>query len=291
MKLGIIGGSGLYDIEALQEAEWITVDTPFGPPSDQYLRGRLGRIETVFLPRHGRGHRLLPAEINHRANILGFRQLGVERVIAFNAVGSLRDDLHPRDIVIPDQYFDRTKRGGDHTFFGDGIAVHVGFGDPLCPQLRADLLQAARRVLARENEAKKAVDGGTYVNMEGPAFSTRAESLYYRRCGFDLIGMTGLAEAKLCREAGLCYAAAALVTDYDCWHETEEDVSARTVIEHLLANVRTAQEILLDLGDGLPEESDCACRQALDQAVLTPRELWPQATYERLKLLLDRMPA
>lgn len=287
MKLGVIGGSGLYDIKELQDQAWVEVDTPFGKPSDSFLQGRLGNIETCFLPRHGRGHRLLPMEINHRANIMGFRQLGVRHIIAFNAVGSLRENLHPRDIVIPDQYFDRTKRGGEHTFFGDGIAAHVAFGDPLCPQLRADMLTVTRKVIEKEQSGKQVLDGGIYVNMEGPAFSTRAESLYYRSCGFDVIGMTGLAEAKLCREAGICYATAAMVTDYDCWHDTEEDVSAKTVIEHLMANVNTAQNILLEIGLTLSGKRTCSCNRALENAVLTSREAWPKDTYERLKLILD----
>jgi 5'-methylthioadenosine phosphorylase len=215
--LGVLGGSGLYRLDGLEAVEPIELDTPFGVPSAAYRRGRARDADIVFLPRHGDGHRLLPSEINHQANIHGFLQLGVRQVLSFTAVGSLREDIRPRDIVLPDQYVDRTKQ--NHTFFGDGVAAHVPFGDPVCPALHRI---AAHLATERLPGPARVHQGGTYVNIEGPAFSTRAESQMYRTLGFDIVGMTSLPEAKLAREAGLCYAAVALVTDYDCWRAAEE---------------------------------------------------------------------
>ena len=279
-KLGVIGGSGLYDMAGVGPLEPVSVQTPFGSPSDAFLRGTVGETELYFLPRHGRGHRLLPSEINHRANIYGFKLLGVRSILSLSAVGSLREDVKPRDILIPDQYFDRTRRTA--TFFGDGLAAHVPFGDPICPALRGLLCETTARVLADSGASLH--DGGTYVNMEGPAFSTRAESQFYRRMGWDVIGMTSLPEAKLCREAQICYAVAALVTDYDCWHEGE-DVHVEMVVEHMRANTRVARQIVQEAAHGLPVERTCPCASALSGAVMTSPEACPSAAQEILDVL------
>lgn len=281
--LGVIGGSGLYDMADVGSLESVSVQTPFGSPSDAFLRGAVGNTEVYFLPRHGRGHRLLPSEINHRANIYGFKVLGVRRILSLSAVGSLREDVKPRDILIPDQYFDRTRRNA--TFFGDGVAAHVPFGDPICPEFRGLLIETAARVLADDGDAGAVLhDGGTYVNMEGPAFSTRAESRFYRRMGWDVIGMTSLPEAKLSREAQICYAVAALVTDYDCWHEGE-DVHVEMVIEHMRANTRIARRVVQETAQCLPMERACACASALSGAVMTRPEACPPAAQEILNVL------
>lgn len=291
MKLGVLGGSGLYALEGLQDVREICLDTPFGTPSDAYVQGGLGETDVVFLPRHGRGHRLAPSEINHRANIHGLKQLGVTRVISVSAVGSLKEGLRPRDIVLPDQYFDRTKRGAEaQTFFGEGVVAHVGFGDPTCLTL-GDLCEAVCRQAATGPEASEGVQvhrGGTYVNMEGPAFSTRAESNVYRTCGFDVIGMTGLFEAKLCREAELCYQPISMVTDYDCWHESEEDVSVAMLLEHLHANTRLAKVVIRGVAAGLSELGECACSRALAMSIVTAREAIPAEARARLELLIGR---
>ena len=260
------------------------METPFGDPSGAYLQGALGDTEVAFLPRHGAGHRFLPSEINHRANIYGFKALGVNTILSFTAVGSLREEIRPRDIVLPDQYVDRTKQ--NHTFFGDGIVAHIPFGDPVCPALHALLAGEAPAVLARTaGPQAKLHRAGAYVNMEGPAFSTRAESETYRRLGFDVIGMTSLPEAKLSREAGICYAAAALVTDYDCWHESE-DVNVGMVVENVRANTTFARELLAAVAAGLTGKSECACSRALQGAVMTDPASIPQETARRLALIL-----
>ncbi len=286
MKIGVIGGSGLYTLEGLEQVDFAGVETPFGAPSDKYAHGWLGGREVYFLPRHGRGHKLLPSEINHRANICGFKQLGVEAVLSISAVGSLREELRPRDVVLPDQYFDRTKQWRNQTFFGDGIVAHVAFGEPTCPVLRAQLAAAVGGVVAGTPQHVHV--GGTYVNMEGPAFSTRAESQVYRKLGFDVIGMTSLPEAKLCREAEICYQALAMVTDYDCWHATEEAVTVEIVIQHLLANTQLARTVLQRLVPALPAHRTCACGTALKDALLTSREAITPAERERLRPLLAR---
>lgn len=279
MKLGIIGGSGLYEMKALKDIQPIHVDTPFGPPSDAYFHGKLGSTDVFFLSRHGRGHRKLPSEINHRANILGFKLLGVERVVGFSAVGSLREDLRPRDIVIPDQFFDRTKKSLEHTFFGGGIVAHVPFGEPVCAELRGVLHSITSALMA----GKKAYaglqvrNGGTYVNMEGPAFSTKAESSVYRQLGFDIIGMTSLPEAKLCREAEICYANLSMVTDYDCWHESAETVSIEMILENLKANVAIAYDILADLIKNIKPAKKCKCGCALNNAIVTAPDAIPES--------------
>lgn len=290
MKLGIIGGSGLYEMEGLTEVHERSLTTPFGVPSDALICGRLGACEVYFLPRHGRGHRLLPSEINHRANIYAFKALGIDQVVSISAVGSLREELRPRDVVLPDQYYDRTKSSVGHTFFGHGVVAHVSFGDPVCPAL-GDLVEQAVTSELADDKALSDIHlhrGGTYVNMEGPAFSTRAESNVYRKLGFDVIGMTSLAEAKLCREAELCYQPVAMVTDYDCWHVAEEGVSVDMIIGHLLANVALAKKIIRRLAARLSEKRNCACGSALKQAIMTAPAAIPAEARERLELLIGK---
>ncbi len=290
MKLGIIGGSGLYELEGLTDVKEEDLSTPFGEPSDSYICGKIGDRELCFLPRHGRGHRLLPSELNHRANIFGFKALGVERIVSVSAVGSLNEDLRPRDVVLPDQYFDRTKRSADHTFFGQGVVAHIGFGEPTCADLRRILLEVSKKIAGASNEAEnvKVVDGGVYVNMEGPAFSTKAESNTYRKLGFDVIGMTSLAEAKLAREAEICYQALAMVTDYDCWKESEEAVSVEMVVENLNANSSLAKQIIKELLPVLPSERKCDCGDALSAALMTALEAIPEEAKARLGPILEK---
>lgn len=288
MKIGVIGGSGLYELEPLEDKKEQKIATTLGEPSDCYISGRIGDVEVFFLPRHGRGHRLLPTEINHRANILGFKILGVEKVLSVSAVGSLREELRPRDIVLPDQYFDRTKAAGEHTFFGQGLVAHVSFGEPACREMRASVRKAAEKVVGDRRLDVRVNDGGTYVNMAGPAFSTRAESHAYRHLGFDIIGMTSLVEAKLCREAELCYQAMAMVTDYDCWRESEESVTVEMVIGHLMANTTLAKDILVELLPELARERTCSCGSSLQSAIITDKALVPAATLERLAPIVGK---
>jgi 5'-methylthioadenosine phosphorylase len=290
MSIGVIGGSGLYDLEGLQEVESRTLETPFGQPSDAYVRGKLGGHEVYFLPRHGRGHRLLPSEINHRANIFGFKALGVERIVSVSAVGSLKEDIHPRDIVLPDQYFDRTKKSAEHTFFGQGIVAHAPFGEPACAALRRHVGEVCRRTVERQSPRPEVGvhAAGTYVNMEGPAFSTKAESFFHRRMGFDVIGMTSLAEAKLCRESEICYQAMAMVTDYDCWHDTEEPVTVEMIVSHLMANTHLAKEILREVITSLPPKRECGCGQAMAGAIFTSAAAMPADRKRALAPLLRK---
>ncbi|MDG1357799.1 MAG: S-methyl-5'-thioadenosine phosphorylase [Akkermansiaceae bacterium] len=280
--IGIIGGSGLYEIDGFEQTEQRHIETPFGDPSDALVGGSMAGRQVWFLPRHGKGHRLLPHEINHRANIWALRSVGVRWLLCVTAVGSLKQEYAPRDIVLPDQYFDRTSRREHHTFFGNGIVAHIGFGDPVSEGLRAILSEAARQQGATVH------DGGTYVNMDGPAFSTRAESEANRQLGFDVIGMTNLPEAKLAREAEIALATLCMVTDYDCWHQEEEDVSAQTVIGHLHANSANAKEILARAVDSIPTEVNWPEHNALASALMTPRELWPADTVERLRPVLEK---
>jgi 5'-methylthioadenosine phosphorylase len=279
--LGIIGGSGLYDIEGLEERREVAVETPFGAPSDPYLTGVLDGVRVAFLARHGAGHRLLPSEINYRANIHGFRQLGARHLLGFSAVGSLRDDIHPGDLVLPDQYFDRTK-GRPATFFGDGLVAHAAFGDPVCPCLGEALAQTLGELGATHHR------GGTYVCIEGPMFSTRAESVFYRALGASVIGMTNLPEAKLAREAEMCYASLALATDYDCWHASEAAVSVDAVLKVFRQNIATARRAIRGLVRRFPPAGTCACQSALEGAVMTAPERIPAEARERLALLLAR---
>jgi 5'-methylthioadenosine phosphorylase len=282
--IGIIGGSGLYDMEGLEEREEIKVTTPFGDPSDVFVAGRLHGRRVYFLARHGRGHRILPTELNHRANIHAMRSLGVRWIIAVTAVGSLRERYRPRDIVLPDQFFDRTSRREQHSFFGRGIVAHVAFGEPICTRLHGILAAAARD----QHEEGAVHVGGTYVNMDGPAFSTRAESEVNRQLGFDIIGMTNLPEAKLAREAEISLATLAMITDYDCWKVEEEPVNARTVINHLMANAEAARKIVSAAIAGIPGQPDWESHRALDTALVTDRALWPEDTVASLRVILER---
>jgi len=280
--IGVIGGSGLYELEGLTDIEEIKVKTPFGEPSDVFISGQFGGRRVCFLPRHGRGHRILPSELNHRANIWGLRSLNVRWIIAVTAVGSLREEYRPRDIVLPDQFYDRTSRRAEHTFFGNGIVAHVEFGDPVCTQLRDLIFETTEKL------GKTVHNGGTYVNMDGPAFSTRAESEANRKLGFDLIGMTNLPEAKLAREAEIALATMAMITDYDCWKVEEDNVNAHSVIEHIQANAASAREILEKLIPLVPTEPDWPEHKSLDNALFTPRENWPTNTAEALRPILSR---
>ncbi len=278
--LGFIGGSGLYDIEGLTDRQEVEVSTPFGDPSDPIITGNLEGVRVAFLPRHGRGHRISPTEIPVRANIYALKSLGVERILSVSAVGSLKEELRPLDLVIPDQIIDRTKSRVS-TFFGDGLVAHVGFADPFCPDLRRDALDAAHGLTTVH-------DGGTYVVIEGPQFSTRAESALYRSWGADVIGMTALPEAKLAREAEICYATLAFVTDYDVWREAEEDVSVEMVVANLMKNVETARAIIRNVTTRVSAERKCGCGTALETAIITSRDLIPRDTRERLGLLVDK---
>ncbi|HEY6838751.1 MAG TPA: S-methyl-5'-thioadenosine phosphorylase [Geobacteraceae bacterium] len=280
--IGVIGGSGLYEMEGLTGIEHITLDTPFGKPSDEYVTGELNGVRLVFLPRHGKGHRFLPSEVNYRANIYGMKKLGVERIISVSAVGSMREEIVPGHIVIPDQFIDRTKGIRKDTFFGNGVVAHVQFADPVCTELSADLFEAARLAGATVHR------GGTYICMEGPAFSTRAESHMYRGFGASVIGMTNLTEAKLAREAEICYGVIALSTDYDCWHDAHEDVSVEAVIAIIKQNVAMAKNIIRHAVGRIAGERGCPCREALKFAVISDPKLIPVETRENLDLLLGK---
>src|SRR5436189_128681 len=268
-RIGIIGGSGLYHIDGVTNQKWVTVKTPFGAPSDQLLTGRLAGREVVFLPRHARGHRILPSELNHRANIWAMKKLGVQWILSVSAVGSLQAKYKPCDIVLPDQFFDRTKRSFEHTFFGHGIVAHVAFADPVCEELRQLLLKSGRSLRAKIH------DGGTYVNMEGPAFSTRAESLANHKAGFDVIGMTNLGEAKCAREAEIAYATMAMITDYDCWKADEPHVTVDIVIANLMKNAGTAKAIIQRVLPQIPTQPNWPCHEALRNAIMTDKKSWP----------------
>lgn len=280
--IGIIGGSGLYDLDGFANRQELEICTPFGPPSDKLIAGDFAGRRVVFLPRHGKGHRLLPTELNHRANIWALRSLDVRWIIAVTAVGSLQEQYHPRDIVLPDQFFDRTSRREHHTFFGRGIVGHVAFGDPISTGLRTLLHEEATALNLRVH------NGGTYVNMDGPAFSTRAESNANRQLGFDIIGMTNLPEAKLAREAEIALATLAMITDYDCWKVEEEAVTAESVIAHLHANVAAAKAVLARVIPRIPTVPDWPEHRALDTAIMTDRSIWPEKTVEELRPLLSR---
>lgn len=281
-RIGIIGGSGLYSIEGFTNQKWVKIKTPFGPPSDALLTGRLAGRDVVFLPRHARGHRLLPSELNHRANIWAMKKLGVAWIISVSAVGSLQKKYHPCDIVLIDQFLDRTKRDFEHSFFGRGIVAHVAFAHPIAEELRGLLLKAARACRA------KAHDGGTYVNMEGPAFSTRAESLTNHKLGYDVIGMTNLGEAKCAREAEIAYATLAMVTDYDCWNEEHDHVTVEMIIANLMKNAATAKAIIQEVIPQLPAAPDWPCHDALRNAIMTEKRLWPKRTARELAPLLAK---
>ncbi len=280
-QIGIIGGSGLYDMVELSDREDVTLTTPFGEPSGAYVLATLRGRRVAFLPRHGVGHRYQPSELNFRANIFGFKMLGVEWILSASAVGSLREDYKPTDLVVPDQFFDRT-RNRVSTFFGDGIVAHVGFAHPFCRPLSGLLHESARTAGATVHK------GGTYVCMEGPQFSTVAESQWYRSAGFDIIGMTNLQEAKLAREAEICYTTLALVTDFDCWHPDHDSVTVEMVVGTLTQNARVAQQVLAQAVEGLPIGRTCECARALATAIMTRPEVIPAATRERLDLLIGK---
>jgi 5'-methylthioadenosine phosphorylase len=281
--IAVIGGSGLYDLEGIESVSEEVVDTPFGEPSSPIVRGRIGETDLLFLARHGIGHRLIPSEVNYRANIWALKSLGAQQVISVSAVGSMREDIHPGELIIVDQFIDRTK-GRPSTFFGDGLVGHVDFADPVCPGL------AARLLAATETAGVTAHAGGTLMVMEGPAFSTRAESRMHRQLGVDLIGMTAMPEAKLAREAELCYATLAMATDYDCWHETEEDVSVMSVIEILKQNVENARAVLKAVAaERRGGERGCSCSTSLEHAIITERKVIPEAAIERLAPIVGRV--
>ena len=280
--IGIIGGSGLYQIDGFEQVAEIRVVTPFGDPSDVIVGGSLHGRPVFFLPRHGRGHRIAPHEINHRANIWALRSLGVRWLIAVTAVGSLQEQYHPRDIVLPDQFYDRTSRREFHTFFGNGIVAHPAFAEPISAEMRKILAGAC------EASGRRFHDGGTYVNMDGPAFSTRAESNANRHLGFDVIGMTNLPEAKLSREAEIALATLAMITDYDCWKIEEEPVTADAIVAHLHANVATAKDILSRAIPMVPENPHWPEHSALDGSLITSRDLWPVETVKKLGVILER---
>jgi 5'-methylthioadenosine phosphorylase len=280
-EIGIIGGSGLYAMPGLTEVRELRQQTPFGDPSDAYVLGTLQGREVAFLARHGRGHRLLPTELNFRANIYGFKQLGVERIVSISAVGSLKEEHKPLEFVIPDQFFDRTRHRVD-TFFGEGVVAHVAFADPVCPEM-AGVVEAACK-----NAGVKGKHGGTYLCMEGPQFSTKAESNLYRSWGMDVIGMTNLQEAKLAREAEICYVTVAMVTDYDCWHPQHDSVTVDQIVAVLLKNAENACNVVRETVAALPKERSCKCGAALAHAIITERDKIPAATREKLKLILGK---
>ncbi|HSB81363.1 MAG TPA: S-methyl-5'-thioadenosine phosphorylase [Candidatus Methylomirabilis sp.] len=279
--IGIIGGSGLYEMDGLEVSGEEAVKTPFGDPSDRYVLGRLEGRRVAFLARHGRGHRLMPSELNFRANIFGFKVLGAEWILSASAVGSMKEEIRPLDMLIPDQFFDRTKCRAS-TFFGNGLIAHVSFADPVCAVLRDALYRAGREVGATMHL------GGTYLCIEGPQFSTRAESRVYRSWGVDVIGMTNLQEAKLAREAEICYATMAMITDYDVWHETEADVSVEAVVAILRKNAETARAILRKAIGMIPEERKCPCAHALKDAIITSRETIPEQVRRDLAPLVGK---
>jgi 5'-methylthioadenosine phosphorylase len=300
-RIGIIGGTGLYQLEGFTRQKWVKVRTPFGPPSDDLLAGKLAGRNVVFLARHGRGHRLLPGELNHRANIWAMKKLVVAWIISVSAVGSLQEKYKPCDIVVVDQFLDRTKRAFEHTFFGRGIVAHISFAHPICEELRQILLKVGRDELhesqnsppkkngdSQSSSLRNTIhDGGTYVNMEGPAFSTRAESLTNHRLGYDVIGMTNLGEAKCAREAEIAYATLAMSTDYDCWKE-DEHVTLAMIIQNLQRNADMAKKIVASAISRIPAKPGWPCHDALKHAILTDKKLWPKKTVTELKPILAK---
>ena len=279
--LGIIGGSGLYEMEGMRNVRHVRVRTPFGNPSDALVVGEIGGRTLAFLPRHGRGHRIPPSQINFRANIYAMKKIGARRVLSLSAVGSMKENIRPGDIVVVDQFYDHT-RFRPNTFFSDGIVGHIPFADPVCPSLADVAYHSARKVVKRVHRS------GTYLCMEGPAFSTRAESRIYRKWGVDVIGMTNMPEAKLAREAEICYATLALATDYDCWHDSEEDVSIESILAIIRQNVEHSKRIIREVAGRLPGREECGCSETLRYAIITDRKKIPAATRNRLALLLGK---
>jgi 5'-methylthioadenosine phosphorylase len=280
-QIGVIGGSGLYSMPGFEAQREVSVDTPWGAPSEKYVLGSLAGKQIAFLARHGRGHRISPSELNFRANIYGMKSLGVERIVSLSAVGSLKEEHRPLDFVIPHQFFDRT-RGRASTFFGEGMVAHITFADPVCPQLSEVVGQAAR---ASGVSVKR---GGTYLCMEGPAFSTKAESNVYRSWGMDVIGMTNLQEAKLAREAEICYVTVAMVTDYDCWHPQHDAVTVSDIMANLNQNAENACKVVKAVVAAMPAERDCSCGSALRHAIITDRTLVPESTRKKLDLIVGK---
>ncbi len=280
-EIGVIGGSGLYQMEGLEGIEEVKIDTPFGAPSDNYLVGKLMGRRVAFLSRHRRGHAIQPSDINFRANIYGMKKLGVSRIISVSAVGSMKENIHPEEIVIPNQFYDNTKRRIS-TFFGDGIVAHVSLADPVCGNLAATLYQSAVNIGAKVHH------GGVYICIEGPQFSSRGESYIYKSWGVDIIGMTNVTEAKLAREAELCYSTIALVTDYDCWHKEEEAVTTDAIVAIIHKNVDTSKKIIKEAVSRISSESECGCHSALKDAIITSRDGIPSETKEKLGLIIGK---
>ncbi len=282
MTIGVIGGSGLYEIEGLTDIDEVRLETPFGDPSDAYITGKLEGVKMVFLPRHGRGHRLLPSEVPYRANIYGMKKLGVQRIISVSAVGSMKEEIVPGHIVIPDQFFDRTQGKRASTFFGQGVTGHVQFADPVCEELSDVLVAAGQSAGATVHK------GGTYICIEGPNFSTRAESKIYRSWGVDIIGMTNLPEARLAREAEICYGTVALATDYDCWHDGHEDVTVEAVLAIIKQNVDMARNIIKQAVSKLSSVPRCECGESLKFAIMTDHSLIPEQTRKDLDPIIGK---
>jgi 5'-methylthioadenosine phosphorylase len=280
-EIGIIGGSGLYHMPGFEQQEESSMVTPFGAPSDNYILGTLAGRKVAFLARHGRGHRISPSELNFRANIYGMKSLGVERIISLSAVGSLKEEHRPQEFVVPDQFFDRT-RGRISTFFGEGLVAHISFADPICPEMSEVVTGACRAA------GVTVKPGGTYLCMEGPAFSTKAESNVYRSWGMDVIGMTNLQEAKLAREAEICYVTVAMVTDYDCWHPEHDAVTVSDIIANLVTNAENACKVVAAAVGAMPQARACKCGSALAHAILTDRAMVPEATKQKLGILIDK---
>jgi 5'-methylthioadenosine phosphorylase len=281
-RIGIIGGSGLYKIEGITDVRETQVKTPFGCPSGKYILGRIAGKEVVFLPRHGIGHAISPSHINYRANIFGMKKLGVERIISISACGSLKEELRPMDFVVVDQFVDRTNYARDASFFTEGLVAHIEFARPVCPELSSVVYQAAKSAGARVHPK------GTYINMEGPAFSTLAESNLYRQWGMDVIGMTNFAEAKLCREAEICYSTIVAVTDYDCWHPDHGSVTIEMVIDNFKKNIENAKKIMVEAIKHIKEERGCPCQNALQYAILTDKKMIPAKVKRDLDIIIGK---
>jgi 5'-methylthioadenosine phosphorylase len=281
-RIGIIGGSGLYNMDKMTKARKVSIKTPFGDPSGDYVIGSIGGTEVVFLTRHGKGHRISPSEVNYCANIYGMKKLGVDRIISVSACGSLKKELKPLDIVVPDQFVDRTSQARRMTFFRDGIVAHIQFADPICPVLAKTLYDAGVKTGAAMHM------GGTYLNMEGPQFSTRAESNLYRSWGMDIIGMTNIGEARLAREAEICYATLACITDYDCWYKSEEEVSLDMIVQNLMKNIDAAKDILIEALPKLASHRSCICASALKDSLVTDPKVIPSATKKKLGLIIGK---
>lgn len=281
-RIGIIGGSGLYSIESLKSVKKISLTTPFGRPSDKFILGKIEGKEVVFLPRHGLGHRISPSSINYRANIYGMKKLGVERIISVTACGSLKEEIRPLDFLVVDQFVDRTNQARAMTFFENGIVAHIVFAHPVCPQLSQILYESSKKTGVSVHPR------GTYLNMEGPAFSTLAESNLYRQWGMDIIGMTNMAEAKLAREAEICYSSLACVTDYDCWHPQQESVTIDMVIQNLVKNIDNAKKTIVELVKRIPQKRECSCKDTLQYAIITDKKLIPEKTKKDLKIIIGK---